>query len=292
MELKFNLIKIKFLFFLIFIYLLISLYIKNKYPTDNITLVTAFFKLETNRHTLNEYFIYIQNLLLINASFVFYIDKNISKFIMEKRPKIYENKTVWIETNFSDLFSFRHFKKDFTETYLLCEKKNFHSVPLYIIWAEKVKFLKRSIYNNYFNSKCFYWIDAGFFHDKNMSNYLYNWPSYDKCKKDPRVIINQVRNLSNMEINNIIHFDSIEHENFKHKANVGGGLFGGRSDYLIKFIYLYYKAIKLFKKKKKFIGSEQNIYTYVSFLHKDITNIINSNGNFHYFKLYLSSQYK
>ena len=179
-----------------------------------------------------------------------------------------------------DLFSYKHFKKDFTETYLLCEQKKIHSVPLYIVWAEKIIFLKRSIYKNYFNSKCFYWIDAGFFHDTNMSKYLYNWPSYDKCKKDPRVIINLVRNLSNNEINNIINFDSIEHENFKHKANVAGGLFGGRSDYLIRFIYLYYKTIKLFKTKKKFFGSEQNIYTYIIFLNKDIINIINSHGNY------------
>ena len=241
---------------------------------------------------MKEYFIWINNLLQINASFVFYIDENLSKFIKNKRPKIYENKTVWIETKFSDLYSYKHFKKDFTETYLLSEKKTMHSVPLYIIWAEKSFFLKKSIYRNYFNSECFYWIDAGFFRDINMSRYLYNWPSYDKCKKDPRVIINLIRNISNKEINNLKLFDNIEHEKFKHIANVGGGLFGGKSDYLIRFIYLYYKTIKLFIKKKKFIGCDQNLYTYISFFHKDIVNIIYSKGDYHYFKFYLSSEYK
>jgi hypothetical protein len=237
---------IKFIFLLFFLSFLPNILLANHYPQDDITLVTAFFNVSSPRHKFNEYLIWINNLLQLNISLVFFIDKSISNQIKNKRPKKYEKKTIWIENDLTDLFSYKHFKNDFAKSFLIDKAKYKHSVPLFIVWAEKLFFLKKAIFSNYFKSKCFYWIDAGYFKNKNMRYYLFNWPSIGKCNEDPRVIINGIRKIDNKELNDLKNFNSKTHDKFMNNRNIAAGLFGGKSSYLLKFVYLYYKTISSF----------------------------------------------
>jgi hypothetical protein len=285
------LILYKSIFFLIFsIYLFPFFLIKNKYIQDDITLVTALFKVKSNRHKFKSYYNWVNNLLSINRSIVFFIDKKIYSKIKKKRPNTYKNKTIWIKLDLSNFYSYKHFRKEYINTCKIGRKnylkKNLHNFQLFIIWAEKCFFLKKSIYYNYFKSKCFYWVDAGYFRVRNMTKYI-NWPSISKCNKDPRVIINGIRRISNKEIVKLKNFDNKAHYYFMNHKNIGAAVFGGKRNYLLRFIYLYYKTIKLFIKKKKFIGSEQNLYTFISYLNRNIVKIINSR-NYFYFRSYLS----
>ena len=55
----------------------------------------------------------------------------------------------------------------------------------------------------------------------------------------------------------------------------------------MKFINLYYDAIRLFIKHNLFIGKDQNIFTYVAFAHPEVVKLIKF--NYYYdFKFYLS----
>ena len=220
-----------------------------------------------------------------------FIDKKISRLIKSLRPKKYINRTVWIESNIEDLYSYKNFIKNFLKTHTIDYEKKIHSVFLYIIWAEKCYFLKRNINLNFFNSKCFYWIDAGFFRKpKKIIRYLNNWPSPKKCFEDPRTIINSMRNLSATEINGLKNLNITIYNKFRRKSkSVAGGFFGGNSKYLLKFILLYYKTIKLFIKKDLFIGKDQNLFSYIAYSNKDIIKIIYS-GNYYYFASYLSEK--
>ena len=61
------------------------------------------------------------------------------------------------------------------------------------------------IEENYFNSTCFYWIDAGYFREKSeMYKYRENWPSTKKCYEDKRLLLGQVRNFSDFEKQKIL----------------------------------------------------------------------------------------
>ena len=259
----------------------------NKYQQDDITLVTALFKIKS-KFPFYKYFTWIQNLFNKNTSIVCFIDKNIYKIIKDLRPKIYNNKTVWIQTDIQSFYSYKHFLQDFTNTHEINPEKKTHTINLYLIWAEKCYFVKRAIYHNYFKSKCFYWIDSGFFRKSERNNSLKSWPSANKCNKDPRVIINSMRLLSNNEIQGLINLDINFYNQFIKKINVGGGLFGGQPKYLIKFIKLYYKTIKLFIKNKFYIGNDQNIFTFIAYFHKDIVQLVHS-GKWFYFGEYLSN---
>ena len=139
---------------------------------------------------------------------------------------------------------------------------------------------------NYFKSNYFFWIDAGFFRDKNdISQYINDWPSIKRCEENPRVILNEIRKISKEEYEKLAAFDENAHNKFKNDFNIAGNAYGGRADYLIKFINYYYEIFKLFIDKKKFIGSDQNLYAFLSYLHPDIAKRVYS-GDYGFLKSY------
>ena len=72
----------------------------------------------------------------------------------------------------------------------------------------------------------------------------------------------------------MIVFDENAHNRFKNDFNIAGNAYGGRADYLIKFINYYYEIFKLFIEKEKFVGSDQNLYAFLSYLHPETTTRI------------------
>lgn len=251
---------------------------------DNITLVTGLFNIKS-KFKIDKYLNWVENLLLLNASIVFFMDKDIANIIRKKRPKIYENKTIWIETSISEFYAFQYIK-DFIKSYEIDKENSYHTISLYLIWAEKCNFLRKAIYHNYFQSKCFYWIDGGYFRKKYINKTI-GWPSINKCIKDPRVLINSIRKVQDNEIKGLKQFNNSIYNEFIKKPNVAGGLFGGQVKYLIKFIDLYYKTIKIYIKHNMFIGKDQNIFAYISYLNPNLVNLVHS-GKWHYFINYLS----
>ena len=253
---------------------------------DNITLVSTLFKTDTNRHNFEDYYIWIEKLFKINKPIIFFTQSDILEKIKEKRPKIYENKTIWIERNFSDLYSYKNYLNKFNETYIIDKAKSRHTVELFVVWCEKVNFMKEAIENNYFKSKYFFWVDAGFFRDDiTVDSFINNWPSIEKLEKDPRVTLDGIREITKEEFNKLINFDNTTHDKFMNDVNISANCFAGRYDYLIKFIKFYYEILELLYRHNKFIGSEQNIFTFIAHLHPEITNVIISGDNL-FFKKY------
>ena len=160
---------------------------------DNITIVTGYQRIKS-KHRFSLYNDWITNLLKINKSLIFFIDKSIANKIINKRPKEYLNKTIWILVGIEEFYSYKNFFKEFKQSHLIDIESFRHNARLYTTWAEKCIFLKAAAVKNYFNSKCFYWVDAGNFRDNsNIQNYI-NWPSAKKCFEDGRVVINTKMN--------------------------------------------------------------------------------------------------
>lgn len=120
-----------------------------------------------------------------------------------------------------------------------------------------------------------------------MKNFI-NWPSQRVCLKDPRVIFNLMRNVSIEEIQGLKNWNIIIHREYQEKLNVGAGMFGGQAECILKFITLYYQTIKLFIRHNLFFGKEQNLFSFISFLHPEVVMLINSNTNWYLFYEYLS----
>ena len=242
--------------------------------TDNITLVSCYFKIKS-KHKFSHYSEWISNFLQINHSMVFFVDDSNYKEIIRKRPKIYNNKTIWIKTNITNFYSYRNYFNAFNRTYNLDFEKKIHSVPLYLIWAEKINFLKIAIIKNFFKSKCFYWVDAGCFRNREeMKNYINDWPSEEKCFKDGRVLFNEVQNYSQSFKEKIKKFDIEAHKLLQKNINIDGSSFGGQKDFIIKFNSLYYNALMKFINHGIFIGKDQNIFAFIAYSNEDIVKLV------------------
>ena len=244
------------------------------YQQDEVTIISAYYKVKS-KHKPRDYFDWIRNFMLLNKSIVFFASNKIIPRLKSFRPKDFENKTIFIATEMEDFFSYQNFHDEFEKSFSIDFEKIHHSFPLYLVWAEKCTFLKKVITKNYFNSNCFYWIDAGYLREKNIiSKYFNNWPSTKKCYEDPRLLMGQVKNFSDIEKQKILNFDYQAHIRLRKNINVVGGIFGGQPEKILKFINLYYETIKLFIKKGIFIGKDQNIFTYVSFAHPEVVKLI------------------
>ena len=261
--------------------------IQNDYIQDNITLVSAFYIINS-KHPLYYYIVKLNNLFKLNASIIFFTEKAFMKIAKNLRPKNLYYKTVFIELEIKDFFSYKKFGKRFKEAFKLDFQNRFQTIPLYIVWAEKCNFVRKAIINNYFNSTCFYWIDSGWFRDsKEINRFINGWPSPDICYRDNRVLVNLVGNFSSTEIKKIREFNIKSIKKLLRVLNTASGMFGGQKAKLIKFIELYYQAIIKFDQNKLFIGKEQNIFAYISFKYPEIVKLISTNGDYFYFKKYL-----
>jgi hypothetical protein len=241
--------------------------IKNK--QDDLTLVTAYYKIKS-KHSYSEYLRRIKDFLKLNHSIVLFTTKTLINSIKKMRPKYLYNKTIFIEMEIEDFYSYKKFGKKFNESFYIDRENRYHTVPLYLVWGEKCFFLKKVILSNFFNSSCFYWVDAGFFNKPYLIDKYINWPSTKKCYENPKVLINSIRKVNDSEKKNILNFDLKAHKKFQRKANVAGGMFGGQPKNLLKFIDYYYDTIKLFISHKIFIGKDQNLFAFVVFSHPEI----------------------
>lgn len=258
---------------------------KNENPND-ITIVTAYYKIKS-KHPFHEYLRRLKNFVKLNHPIVFFTSKRFINIIKKMRPNNLKNKTKFIEIEMEDFYSYKKYIKEFKESFNIDIENSYHTIPLYLIWAEKCSFLKKAILNNYFNSKCFYWVDAGFFVESGLMHKYINWPSATKCYRNPKVLINSIRSVSYSEKKDLLKFDLKAHKIFQTKVNVGGNVFGGQAENLLKFIDYYYETIELFISYKIFIGKDQNLFAFVAFSHPEIINLVQS-GEWYYFLEYLS----
>ena len=241
---------------------------------DNVTLVSAYFRIPS-KHSVSDYNRWVYNFLKINHTMVFFVDSSCYEEIIYKRPLEYRNKTIWIKTDITDFYSYKNYYKEFSETYKIDIEKNIHSVPLYLVWAEKVNFLKIAIEKNYFKSMCFYWIDAGCFRGPgDVQNYINDWPSPEKCFEDGRVYMSEVLKHSKSFYTRYTNFDIPTHMAMQRSLSVDGSSFGGRKEYVLRFRELYYEVLKKFIEHKIFIGKDQNLFSYIAFNNPQVVKLV------------------
>ena len=127
--------KTKKIYILLFIFINIYLNIidaDNKYFHDDLTLVSAYYQIKS-KHTEEEYLKWINNIVLLNKSFVFFTNKQFMPTLKRLRPKDFHNKTVFIDLELEDFFSYKKFYKNFKESFEIDFENSYHTVPLYII---------------------------------------------------------------------------------------------------------------------------------------------------------------
>ena len=222
---------------------------------------------------------------------LFFTEKSIINELINKRPKEYINKTIWITLEINDFYSYKKYYNEFNKTYDIDIEQRIHSIPLYLVRAEKINFIKIATEKNFFLSKCLYWVDAGSFKESSkIKKYINNWPSIEKCLEDGKIIINEIVHHNENVKEALKNFDVEIYNNFQRAQSVDASIFGGEKKYIFKFCELYYEVLNKFIEHGIFIGKEKNIFAYIAYFYSNIVKLVYS-GYYFYFQDYLSQNY-
>jgi hypothetical protein len=235
------------------------------------TIVTGYFKLNVSKASDSKYKEWMKNMLIIDNPMVIFCDKETREFIEELRIDK-KDKTVVIIINIKDFYSYKYVNEYINNYKIDKEQSVGHSPILYMIWSEKSNFLKRAIELNHFNTDYFLWVDIGCFRRTNI-DYL-NWPNPSRISKmnKNKVLLLSVVPFTSSELN---CFNKEDLPLFQFTNRIGGTIFGGGKEILLKWHDLYYEMVEYFISINRFIGKDQSIMNSVYLLNREICDLIN-----------------
>lgn len=239
---------------------------------DDITIVSALFSLKKNKYnSMDIYKFWGSNLLCnLNKNFVIFTDEENYDFICSLRTNDLKEKTRIIKMKIEDFYMYKHLEyleKDFIRDH----ENHIQNVDLYLIWNEKLNFVKKAIDFNFFNTSYYAWCDFGC-----VRNSIY-----------PELYLKNFPNLSNL-IEDKIYMFMAEYkfvdEDFKNPYDdkyrymngpICGAFFIGKKDLLSKIHDIYYNEIMTnYIKMDKFIGQDQNLYCSLYLSYPDLIKLI------------------
>ena len=244
---------------------------------DDITIVSALFSLKKNKYnSMDIYKFWGSNLLCnLNKNFVIFTDEENYDFICSLRTNDLKEKTRIIKMKIEDFYMYKHLEyleKDFIRDH----ENHIQNVDLYLIWNEKLNFVKKAIDFNFFNTSYYAWCDFGC-----VRNSIY-----------PELYLKNFPNLSNL-IEDKIYMFMAEYkfvdEDFKNPYDdkyrymngpICGAFFIGKKDLLSKIHDIYYNEIMTnYIKMDKFIGQDQNLYCSLYLSYPDLIKLIHGEND-------------
>ena len=236
----------------------------HSYITHPITIVTAYYKFKTSKRSHSQYKKYMKNFLShIAIPVVIFTEESCLDYIISVRKKYMYN-TIIIVKDFTRLNEYSRYEM-WKQEHKKDPEKKIHNPDLYVIWNEKIHFIREAYILNSFRSEWFIWMDIGAFRNKKQFQDLTlseidKWPSLQKIQTLPKnkMIFIQV----NSEFN-ISHYTNAK-ENLAtlqlKTHNHVGGLFIIHSSIIPTIHSLYYQLINDRQQQDMFVGKEQNIY--------------------------------
>ena len=259
----------------------------NVYENDDVTLVSCYIKTDTKRHSFSRYRERIKNLFKLNKKIIFFIEPSLRESFNLFIEKKNENKVLFINITVKELDSYKKYLNKFNKLkYLVQKGKWYSSIETSIIWAEKITFLKKVVDKNYFNSKCFYWIDADLFQETNLNLFQNKSSHSNKCLEDERVFFfTYCSSYQKRWRKFLLMFKNhtIPPKKFFVSHIIWAGFFGGQKKMIIELYKIYYKVLEEFYKNSIYLGCEENIYSYISVHYPNVIKVI-KNKRFSYIR--------
>ena len=160
---------------------------------SKITVVTAYYKIKS-KFSAEQYEKWMQSFLQIPFNLVVYTDEESAPLIKKYRGDL---PLKLIIRDFKKLYHYS-FYEEYKKMYANDSNKQ-HSPELYIVWAEKVKFVIDAINNNYYNSDFFVWCDIGIL--RNSKYFSTQFPTLDYMTHN-QISVGVINDFENYEIEN------------------------------------------------------------------------------------------
>jgi hypothetical protein len=228
-----------------------------KYP---VTIVTCYFEIPS-KYSTSKYDEWMRNMLLnIETPMIIYCDSKSIQKIGQLRSGFIKT-TLLIQTEITDFMCYKYLE-DWKRTLELDSSKDIHNIELYMIWAEKSAFLKKSVEMNPFKSYFFMWCDIGYFRNTVChipAEKLRHFPSLNKINQLPR---------NKMLLLSLLYYYT--------QPKIGGGMFGGFSDTIMSWYKIYYEILEEFFATNKFAGQDQVIMKEITIRYPELCNCIHA----------------
>ena len=225
------------------------------------TVVTCYFQIKS-KHPVSHYMEWMKHMLEKKTPMVIFCDEASYPIILAERT--YPTKII-----VTTLEQFHSYK--YIDTYRAnyeIDHERYHSPELYLIWAEKIHFMKLALEMNPFQSDYFLWVDIGCFREP----FLSRWPN-------PK----RIRQLDSSKLLTLYVTPFTEEElkctketlpSFLINNRLGATIFGGGKDVLLRYHELYYEMLEYFISIDRFIGKDQSILNSVYLLHPELFELV------------------
>jgi hypothetical protein len=225
--------------------------------SPTVTVVTAYYEMKS-KFTTEKYWGWIRNFCKIPFNVVIFTSTDLIGKMKDIRASHGhgDKNTRIVPLEFSDLEHYKKYKNLYTLHHNLDNLKRIHSPELYIVWAEKVKFIMKAIELNHFNSNKYVWCDIGAFRlEKFMNDGTYlTFPRYDKIV-DGKINWLLLQDFTESDIkfrNNLIGQEY-------GAVRLGGGIQGGDVESWKKYEKLWDDALSRYFQNYRFAGQDQCI---------------------------------
>lgn len=251
---------------------------------SGITVVTAFYEIPS-KFTQLQYWSWITNFMInIPCNLVIFTSGNlVGKF--QSLRCLYKDKTFIISKEFSELHHYQF--KDSYDKYLLVDYQPKHSPELYIIWAEKVKFVTEAIKVNPFNSDIFIWCDIGIFRESQFFNRFRNFPQRENINLE-RMNFLLLEDFTDKDRTS--DSSGIKGQNyFENAVRIGGGIQAGSIECWLKYSSKWDEMLQRYFKVNRFAGQDQCIIGSIYLEDPDMFHLIRAlpyGGDIWFYLLY------
>jgi len=220
------------------------------------TIVTCYFQIKS-KQPVESYMLWMQYMLEKQCPMVIFCDKESYPIIKAQRP----HHTKIIVMTMTEFHSYRYIDA-YRANYEL-DHERYHSPELYMIWAEKVHFVKRAIEMNPFQSDRFLWVDIGCFREPSDLQ----WP---KRRIPEKVLTLLVTPFTEEEL----QCTKETLPSFLTTNRIGATIFGGGKEALLRYHDLYYEMVEYFIQTGRFIGKDQSILNSVYLLNPTLFELV------------------
>jgi hypothetical protein len=232
----------------------------------SVTVVSAMYDIKSKRsfsHYLEWSKYFLQN---TTCNMMIFTDEKSASHLKQYARDKRENIKIVIfpleETHYYKLLD----QKEWQYQHAIDPENSYHTIPLYILWNEKTKFVLRAIEENPFGSEKFLWCDIGFFRTEEFAKECRGFPFAAKIPHDKMLVLG---------IEPFQCYDSLT--TFMTRSQppnrLVGNCFGSGVEVWKKWDRYYDDMITLFRKEDKFIGKDQNIMACVYLLHSDLFSL-------------------
>jgi hypothetical protein len=231
------------------------------------TIVSCYYPLSKSKHSFQEYIVWIFHFLsYVDTSIILFTDENMAEILEGLRTqaglidRFYLIKKPFHELKFTDAIWFEHW----TNQLQITNWPALHTVPLFIIWANKSFFVEEAIRINPFQSNYFTWCDIGCWRHPEIAKICgKGWPDIKK------ITPNQLHIISMASVEDFLEKlttkkswtqeEVIVELPIGYTVFLGGTILLGDREAWGAFIPAFETTLNLFIKNNFFAGDDQHV---------------------------------